>query len=121
MMDPLLRQYRQYPFDDHLHYASQVNRRATFANWPKEEVLPADEMARCGFIFLGREDYVKCVFCGGYLHNWENKDKPLFWHKLYYPHCDHVKSLEGAMVAEADCNKMKKSLPIFVTSSQNTQ
>lgn len=63
----------------------------TFKSWPLENIQPAKHFAASGFAYTGRNDMVRCVFCGGYLHEWDEEDIPFAMHKKFYSDCDFVK------------------------------
>merc|ERR1711953_1402356 len=52
-------------------------------------IRPAD-LANAGFIYAGRGDLVRCVFCGQYVGNWEEEDFPMTEHRALFPECPFI-------------------------------
>jgi hypothetical protein len=60
----------------------------SFKNWPKKNILPSIfDLSSAGFLFLGKEDHVKCVYCNGSVGNWKSCDNPWIEHARWYPKC----------------------------------
>ena len=71
-------------------YKYYDNRLETFGNWKK--TLPTKkQLAKAGFVFLGKKDTTTCFACGLNLSFWERKDEPMTEHKKYSPSCEFVK------------------------------
>lgn len=64
-------------------------REKTFAEWPIANVIAPKPLAEAGFVFTSfpRNDEVKCVYCGVYLHKWEEGDDPIVDHDSNAPFC----------------------------------
>lgn len=63
-------------------------RVATFKNWCK--IQKSEDMAMCGFYFLGEKDNVRCFYCGIGLNNWLSTDSPWIEHALFSPRCTYL-------------------------------
>jgi hypothetical protein len=50
-----------------------------------------NDMAAGGFYFMGREDMVRCPFCGVQVGRWEPGDDPFWEHKRWSQSCGLVK------------------------------
>ena len=70
------------------------DRLVTFANWPKSRMIKAEELARAGFVFGGRDslhyDATQCFYCGIIVHSWNDKDTGWGEHKRHSPHCPYI-------------------------------
>lgn len=66
----------------------EEDRLATFIsnNWVNPFVN-ADELARLGFYYFKKIDYVRCVFCGVNIGEFEDGDTPLREHQKWSPNC----------------------------------
>jgi hypothetical protein len=65
-------------------------RRRTFnaPGWPSQCPADVNELAAEGFFWTGRDDRVRCAFCGGFLGNWERGDPPVNQqHRRFFPYC----------------------------------
>lgn len=70
------------------YYQQSVEaRRRTFAKWPLNSPVKPDDLAEAGFIYGGKKDNVKCVFCSGSLCEWEVGDVPKEEHDKHFPLC----------------------------------
>ena len=49
--------------ETHAALKSELVRLRTFAKWPLTYIRPKD-LAKTGFVYTGRLDCVRCVFCG---------------------------------------------------------
>ena len=43
----------------------------------------------------GKENYVRCHYCHGGLHNWLPGDQPWIEHARWFPKCAFVKAVKG--------------------------
>ena len=66
------------------------NRLRTFGNWTKP-CPTKKQLAKAGFVFLGKKDTTTCFACGLNLSCWERNDEPMNEHKKYNPSCEYVK------------------------------
>ena len=71
-------------------YKNEQVRRETFRNWPTHAYVGPDELAQAGFIYLGSQDRVQCVFCKGTLKNWAPGDRAFHEHQKKFPSCPFV-------------------------------
>lgn len=70
------------------YYQQSVEaRRSTFANWPADSPVEPDDLAEAGFVYGGRKDNARCVFCSGMLCEWEVGDVPKEEHDKHFPLC----------------------------------
>jgi hypothetical protein len=60
----------------------EADRLKTFGNWPVSSISK-NTMAAAGFYFLGRQDWVRCPFCGVQIGDWGLGDDPLSCHKRW--------------------------------------
>ena len=76
---------------DIAQFKTESARLQTFRSWPSRyaHIRPAD-LANAGFIYVGRDDLVRCVFCGQYVGNWEQEDFPMTEHRLLFPECPFI-------------------------------
>ena len=76
---------------DIAQFKTESARLQTFRCWPSRyaHIRPAD-LANAGFIYVGRDDLVRCVFCGQYVGNWEQEDFPMTEHRLLFPECPFI-------------------------------
>ncbi|XP_038059132.1 baculoviral IAP repeat-containing protein 7-like [Patiria miniata] len=74
-----------------LNMEQEMNRLATFKNWPHSAPVTANALARAGFFFLGIGDQVQCFACLGIIKEWEFGDLAMGEHKKHYPNCPFVR------------------------------
>ena len=76
---------------DIAQFKTESARLQTFRSWPSRyaHIRPAD-LANAGFIYVGRDDLVRCVFCGQYVGNWEQDDFPMTEHRALFPECPFI-------------------------------
>ena len=72
-------------------------RVSTFVNWPHGSPKSPEDMARCGFYFVGIKDKVSCYYCGLSLHCWLSTDDPWLEHALYSCRCIYLRSNKHKM------------------------
>ena len=66
----------------------EVRRLATFdSRWPTLCPVKPTELARSGFYFKGKDDWVQCFACCLILKNWQPGDTPEGEHRKYKPLC----------------------------------
>ncbi|XP_053564847.1 baculoviral IAP repeat-containing protein 7 isoform X2 [Bombina bombina] len=68
----------------------EARRLRSFQGW--EGAVPAAELARAGFFYLGPGDRVQCFYCGGVLRCWEPGDRPQVEHYKFFPDCPFVQA-----------------------------
>ena len=71
-------------------FKNEATRLRSFINWPKENVVPAADLAREGFYYMGHDDKVKCAFCDLILTQWEPGDTSSEQHRKWCPKCPFV-------------------------------
>ncbi|XP_013401491.1 baculoviral IAP repeat-containing protein 7-B [Lingula anatina] len=74
---------------DSYYRQSTWARLETFVNWPHSDIHP-QTVAEAGFVFTGRTDTVRCVFCQGKMCNFETGDDPMAEHRRHFPLCSFV-------------------------------
>ncbi|XP_038059133.1 baculoviral IAP repeat-containing protein 3-like [Patiria miniata] len=74
-----------------LNMEQEMNRLATFKNWPHSAPVTANALARAGFFFLGIGDQVQCFACLGIIKDWEFGDHAMGEHKKHFPRCPFVR------------------------------
>ena len=72
---------------DDIDYRKESERLKSFANWPSYVTAQPEELAKCGFYYLGPDDRVQCAFCKGILRCWEPADTPMGEHRRHFPEC----------------------------------
>ncbi|KAL1782848.1 neuronal apoptosis inhibitory 5 [Sigmodon hispidus] len=91
----------------HLHLFSQAHcndsvfanedlRRETFKDWPQESPVAVEALVRAGLFYTGKNDIVRCFFCGGCLCTWEEGDDPLKEHTKFFPNCVFIQNLKSS-------------------------
>lgn len=65
----------------------EVNRLASFSNWPHDHPLFGSDLAKSGFKSTGNGDETECVFCGFVYKNWRFGEKADRVHQIYSPYC----------------------------------
>ncbi len=100
-----------------MNYLMESDRRLTFKNWGLEDIQPHKVVAAAGFIYVKAPDMVRCAFCGGYLHDWDEDDVPFAVHKRFYPKCQFVLYKDGQVPA-IDITKSPyyKDMPVIAAS-----
>ena len=73
------------------YFANKKNRKKSFEQWPKGDIIQPDELVDAGCYYTGKSDRVKCFSCGGVLCNWETGDDAMQKHRLHYPNCSFAK------------------------------
>ena len=71
----------------------------TFYDWPAGARADPKALAREGLYYTGEEDRVQCVFCRGYMRNWEPTDIPSAEHRKHFPDCPFVRGLNVGNVS----------------------
>jgi hypothetical protein len=75
-------------------------RLATYKTWSHKRPGSWD-CARAGFHALGKEDYVRCAFCGLVLNQWHDRMSPIIEHMHWNPACPFLAyKLEGKRLDE---------------------
>ena len=44
---------------------------------------------------IGRDDIVRCFYCGGSLQNWDRTQNPFTKHVRCFPDCDYIRKVRG--------------------------
>ncbi|XP_066999486.2 death-associated inhibitor of apoptosis 1 [Anabrus simplex] len=75
-----------------LNLKSEADRLKTFDRWPVRFLAPS-RLAAAGFYYLGRDDIVRCFFCGVEIGCWEEGDDPFRDHQRWSPSCPYIRKL----------------------------
>ncbi|XP_033122719.1 baculoviral IAP repeat-containing protein 2-like, partial [Anneissia japonica] len=75
----------------HSDMSCEVDRLATFKNWPRESTMTPSTLTRAGFFYTGSGDMVKCFSCNGKIEDWEFGDSAIGEHKRFFPNCKFVR------------------------------
>jgi hypothetical protein len=90
----------------------------TFEGWPTSKLQKPEQLAKCGFYFIGVNDKVRCYYCGLSLHKWEPRDVPWLEHALHSNQCAfllmHKSSLK--VVEEDDGTVLNDNVRNFMVS-----
>lgn len=82
------------PSSSHQQFQESLDvRLASYENWPSENIVSADSLARAGFYYLKKDDNTKCPFCKGVVRAWVSGDDPDIEHQRHFPHCPYVLSV----------------------------
>ena len=73
--------------DYYSQYYKEIDRLATFNDWPRNAPVSKEELAKNGFIYQHIGDRVQCVFCRACLSNWEPGDNVANEHRKHCPDC----------------------------------
>lgn len=79
------------------HYNTVNARKASFNNWPTTKTQDITVLSEAGFAYTGKEDAVRCYFCGIGLKDWPPGANPWEQHTLASPTCGHVKQCRGTV------------------------
>jgi hypothetical protein len=75
----------------HLPSMSHCNLRLrTFDKWSENGKPSKTEMAKAGFMSLGYEDWVQCVFCGVRIYDWQPHDVAYTEHRKFSGQCPYL-------------------------------
>jgi len=85
------------------------SRLETYSAWPATAPVNPSDLAKTGLFYTGANDRVRCVFCGGILHNWTTDDVPAFEHRRHFPDCPFIRGLDvGNVPLETNKNVRKE-------------
>ncbi|XP_056016208.1 baculoviral IAP repeat-containing protein 7-A-like [Ostrea edulis] len=74
-----------------LRHDSERRLQTFYDHWPAtKNYLSKEEFVRQGFYCVGQGDRVRCVYCRGYLSDWEPNDDILLEHKKHFPKCPFI-------------------------------
>lgn len=79
----------------HPIYKLEVERLASFKQWPKSMKQTPAQMADAGFFYTGNGDIVQCFCCGGALSGWLSEDDPWVEHATHYSGCFYVNLMKS--------------------------
>ena len=72
-------------------------------------------LARAGFFYLGKSDFVACFRCGGVLTNWREGDDPFVEHARWYPYCIFIYVTKGLQFIRKVHNENPPMLKVHST------
>ncbi|XP_063612554.1 baculoviral IAP repeat-containing protein 7-B-like [Penaeus indicus] len=75
--------------DNTLDMRNEEYRLKSFEKWPLDWLSPSS-LAADGFLYLGNQDYCRCVFCNQIIGKWETGDTPRGEHKKYNSQCPFI-------------------------------
>ena len=89
---------------DYKRLRSESTRLSTFDYWPSEagRIVKPHALAKAGLFYTGVGDRVQCAYCRGFLHSWEQGDKPDDEHRKHFPNCPFVRGWSGEAEDEID-------------------
>merc|ERR1712223_477309 len=100
-------------------YKYESERLKTFDRWPLSYIRPAD-LANAGFVYTGRGDCVRCVFCQEHVGEWDEDDFPHTEHRSLFPHCPFVRGLDvGNIASNAESREAFERLGLVHSQSQH--
>ncbi|XP_043489030.1 death-associated inhibitor of apoptosis 2 isoform X2 [Polistes fuscatus] len=77
------------------NFSSYTNRLFSYFGWPKGHLQTPQTLADAGFYYIKYEDHVRCYYCDGGLHHWEDTDDPWVEHAKWFPRCGFVNLMKG--------------------------
>ena len=77
------------------------NREETFQNW-NNPYVNIKSLASIGFIYVGPNDKVKCVYCYLTIDEWLSGDDPLEKHRQLNPDCPYIEILQKEKYEEQE-------------------
>jgi hypothetical protein len=83
-----------------IRYNSYHSRFLSFSSWPAAVKISIKLMARAGFYYEGKVDFVKCFHCNGGAMQWENEEDPFRRHARMYPGCEYILYVKGLTFVE---------------------
>jgi hypothetical protein len=82
--------------------SNELIRIGTYTGWPGQEVHVKGsnkpsvvDLARAGFYFTGRADFVCCFACGIQIGDWERHQEPFIVHATRNPKCPLVMNIDS--------------------------
>jgi hypothetical protein len=78
-----------------IRFNSYLSRFLSFRNWPKEVKISFELMAKAGFYYEGKLDFVKCFHCNGGAMKWKDEEDPYRRHARMYPGCEYIIYIKG--------------------------
>lgn len=96
-------------------YFTKEERLSTFENWPIEHIIPKEKLAENGFIYLGRGDEVRCIYCKVEIMRWEIDDNPEVNHRRWAPQCPLNKNVGKDVCGTGDVSQIYPAHLQFAT------
>lgn len=88
----------------------EENRLLTFKNWPKNNILDKEVLAKIGFYFTGNADWTVCYFCKIKIGIWQPEDDPVEEHLRWSYSCPLIRGIKTSNVPICE-EAFKKILP----------
>jgi baculoviral IAP repeat-containing protein 7/8 len=76
-------------------YLSEKDRLKTFETFPKGLEISSKDLSAAGWVYILRNDSVKCFHCGGGFKNFKLGDDPALLHAMLYSNCRYIKCVKG--------------------------
>lgn len=105
--------------DYELLYGEDV-RLSTFYDWPSGAHADPLALAREGLFYTGSDDRVQCVFCRGFLRNWEPLDVPAVEHRRHFPDCSFVQGKDVGNIPTPRTDDTELDIPRDIQSRNET-
>ena len=111
---------RSNPNYELLH--SERVRLSTFYDWPDgaRRIVDPCDLAKTGLYFTGQSDRVQCVFCRGYLRNWQKGDQPANEHRRHFPNCSFAQKQEMSNIRDVEDTHQEKEQEQFPVNLTET-
>ncbi|XP_067945605.1 baculoviral IAP repeat-containing protein 7-B-like [Watersipora subatra] len=85
----------QQPGAGGLQFENLDLRRQTYAGYPEDANVDAEDLCAAGFCYNGHNDEVYCFWCKGKLSRWEQGDDPWRCHAMFSPGCTWLQMQPG--------------------------
>lgn len=95
----------------HICFYNEKDRLLSFTDW-SVPFIDKNLLARTGFIYYGKDDFVMCYFCYVKLSCWDVDDNVVYEHLRWSPNC---KLITGRKTKNVPINleEFKKCLPVI--------
>ncbi|XP_019785457.1 baculoviral IAP repeat-containing protein 1 isoform X4 [Tursiops truncatus] len=100
-------------------FANEELRLDSFKNWPQASPVGAAALAKAGFFYMGKSDFVQCFSCGGYLYKFEEGDDPLEEHTKYFPNCQFLHNMKCSAEVIPDLQSHGELSDLTETTSES--
>ncbi|CAH1799479.1 unnamed protein product, partial [Owenia fusiformis] len=84
----------------------ELSRLASYTKWPTWANARPGQLAEAGLQYTGKDDKVRCFFCGGELCNWEVGEVPWQKHLKFFPECGYLKDVKGTDWVKEEIRKI---------------
>jgi hypothetical protein len=62
--------------------------------------VSAEKLARAGFYYEEKADFVRCFYCNGGIMDWKAEDNPYLKHAQQYSDCSYIRTIMGEVFME---------------------